>query len=64
MVVAIDMWVSNGSCQKGKIGGSEEAKNDNATTVAGLAGPSHCAAIAMSAAEFVGGCGCRCCLNC
>ncbi len=64
MVIAIDMWVSNESCQKEKIGGGEEAKNDNATTVAGSAGTSHCAAIAVSAAEFVGGCCCRCCLNC
>ncbi len=64
MVVAIDMWVSNGSRQKGKYGGGEEAKNYNATTFVGLVGPSHCAAIAASAAEFVGGCYCRCCLNC
>ncbi len=64
MIVAIDMWVSNGSCQKGKNEGGKEAKNDNAATVAGLAGPSHCAAIAASAAEFVGVCCCRCCLNC
>ncbi len=35
-----------------KIGGGEEAKNDNATIIAGLVGLSHCAAIAASAAEF------------
>jgi hypothetical protein len=38
--------------------------NDNTTSVAGSAGPSHCAAIAASVAEFVGVCCCRCCLNC
>ena len=50
--------------RRGKNGGGKEAKNDNATSFAGLAGPSHCAAIAASAAEFVGGCCYRCCLNC
>ncbi len=55
---------SNGSCQKGKNEGGEETKKDNATSVVGLAGPSHCAAIAASVAELVGGCCCRHCLNC
>jgi hypothetical protein len=50
--------------RRGKNGGGKEAKNDNATSVVGLVGPSHCAAIAASAAEFVGGCCCRYCLNC